>query len=197
LSRLVACNDKGLDLVKPEQEAIRLQVATIGEVAATLDPAGGESARRRADFDAIVDRLDGDGEQIHEHRVNVMRSFRAGLFTGGNDLDHVPDNLDLEPWFRVPKGHERRIHGHGHAGIRIVQEGPTLLLALDAHATHPGPFLVEDLWPYHSAREPECQCHAIHRRKAMRKARSPTKRPKLLADLERRYLAVSSRLKSR
>ena len=194
MSRLVACIDKGLDLVKPEQEAIRLHVATIGEVAATLDPAGGESARRRADFDAIVARLDGDGDQIHEHIVNVMRSFRAGLFAGGDDLDHVPDNLDLERWFRLPKGHERRIHGHRHAGVRIVQEGPTLLLALDAHATHPGPFRVEDLWPYHAAREPECQCQAIHRRKVMRKARSPTKRPKLLADLERRYLAVSSRL---
>ena len=117
MSRLVACIDKGLDLVKPEQEAIRLHVATIGEVAATLDPAGGESARRRADFDAIVARLDGDGDQIHEHIVNVMRSFRAGLFAGGDDLDHVPDNLDLERWFRLPKGHERRIHGHRHAGF--------------------------------------------------------------------------------
>jgi hypothetical protein len=194
LTRLAACIDKGLDLVKPEQEAIRLHVATIGEVAATLDPSEGESARRRSDFDAIVDRPDGDGDPIHEHMVDLMRSFRAGLFTGGDDLDHVRDNLDLERWFRSPKGHERRIHGHRHAGVRIVQEGPTLMLALDAHATHPGPFHVEDLLPYHSASEPECQLQAIHRRKVMRKARSPTKRPKLLADLERRYLAVSSRL---
>ena len=42
------------------------------------------------------------------------------------------DNLDLERWFRVPKGHERRIHGRCHAGVRIVQEGATMLLALDA-----------------------------------------------------------------
>jgi hypothetical protein len=116
-------------LVKPEQEAIRLQVATIGEVAATLDPSGGKSARRRSDFDAIVDRLDCDGDPIHEHMVDLMRSFRAGLVTGGDDRDHIPDNLDRERWFRSPKGHERRIHGHRHAGVRIVPEGPTLLLA--------------------------------------------------------------------
>src|SRR5512132_4602005 len=105
-----------------------------------------------------------------------------------------PDNLELERWFRLPKGHERRIHGHRHAGVRIVQEGPTLVHALDAHLTHPEPFGVKDLLPYRSARPPECQRQAIHRRKIMRKARSQTKRPKLLAELERRYQVVSSRL---
>jgi hypothetical protein len=55
-------------------------------------------------------------------------------------------------------------------------------------------FSVVDLLPYQSAREPECQRQAIHRHKVMRKARSKTKRPKLLAELERRYLEVSSRL---
>ena len=72
-----------------------------------------------------------------------------------------------------------------NAGVRIVQEGPTLVHALDAHHTHPEPFGVDDLLPYRSARAPACQCQAIHRRKVMRKARSKTKRPKLLADLER------------
>ena len=104
------------------------------------------------------------------------------------------DNLDLERWFRLPKSHERRIHGHRHAGVRIVQEGPTLVLALDAHAAHPGPFTVDDLLPYRTAREPDCQRQAMDRRKIMRKARSKKKRPKLLAELERRYLAASSRL---
>jgi hypothetical protein len=194
LSRLAACIDKGLDLVKPRQEAIRRHVETIREVAATLDPAGGKSAARQSDFDTILDRLDGDGDPAHEHMVGLMRSFRAGLVAGGDDMDRVQDNLDLERWFRVPKGHERRIHGRRHAGVRIVQEGPTLVHALDAHLTHPEPFGVADLLPYRSACEPECQRQAIRRRKVMRKARSKTKRPKLLAELERRYLAASSRL---
>ena len=194
MSRLAACIDKGLDLVKPQQEAIRRQVETIREVAATLDPAAGRSAARQAAFDTILARLDGDSDPIHGQMAELMRNFRRGLFAGGDEMDEVQDNLDLERWFRLPKGHERRIHGHRHAGVRIVQEGATMLLALDAHVTHPGVFNVEELLPYQSAREPECQRQAISRRKIMRKARSKTKRPKLLAELERRYLAASSYL---
>jgi hypothetical protein len=191
---LAACIDKGLDLVKPQQETIRYHVETIQEVAATLDPAAKTSAQRQSDFDAILARLDGDSDPIHEQMAGLMQSFRTGLFAGDDAFDQVHDNLDLERWFRLPKGHERRIHGHRHAGVRIVQEGPTLVHALDAHHTHPEPFDVDDLLPYRSARAPACQCQAIHRRKVMRKARSKTKRPKLLAELERRYQAASSRL---
>jgi hypothetical protein len=189
---LAARIDKGLDLVKPQQEAIRGHVETIGKVAATLAPVAGRSHQRQSDFDAILEGLGGD--PIHERMAGVMRSFRPGLFAGGDVVDDVQDNLDLERWFRLPKGHERRIHGRRHAGVRIVQEGPTLVHALDAHHAHPGPFAVDDLLAYRSAREPECQRQAIGRRKIMRKARSKTKRPKLLADLERRYQAASSRL---
>ena len=181
-------------MVKPEREAIRLHVARIAEVAATLDPARGGSGSRQADFDAILARLEGDDDPIHKQMAGLMHNFRAGLFAGGDDLDQVQDDLDLERWFRLPKGHERRIHGHRHAGVRIVREGATMMLALDAHAAHPEPFTVHDMLPYRSAREPECQRQAIHRHTVMRRARSKTKRPQLLAELERRYLKVSSRL---
>jgi hypothetical protein len=191
---LAACIDKGLDLVKPQQETIRCHVETIQEVAATLDPAAKTSAQRQSDFDAILARIDGDSDPIYRQMAVLMQSFRAGLFAGDDAFDQIRDNLDLERWFRLPKGHERRIHGHRHAGVRIVQEGPTLVHALDAHHTHPEPFGVDDLLPYRSARAPACQRQAIHRRKVMRKARSKTKRPTLLADLERRYQAASSHL---
>jgi hypothetical protein len=159
-------------------------------VAVTLDPATGRSDTRRSDFDTILDRLGGDGDPVHEHMARLMASFRAGLFAGGDDLTSVQDNLELERWFRVAKGHERRIHGHRHVGARVVQEGATLVPALDAHREHPEPFGVDDLLPYRSAREPECQRQAIHRRGVMRKARSRIRRPKLLEELERRYLAA-------
>ena len=119
--------------------------------------------------------------------VQVMTGFLAGLFVGEGQFDSIRDNLDLERWFRLPKSHERRIHGHRHAGVRIVQEGPTLVHALDAHAAHPGQFTVDELLPYRGAREPPCQAQALNRRKVMRKARSKKGRPLLLADLERRY----------
>jgi hypothetical protein len=186
--------DKGVDLVKSEQEVIRRHVETIAEVAATLDPGTSPCARREAAFQRILARIEGDGDAVHEHMAKLMTGFRIGLFVGGDTMAQVQDNLELERWFRLPKSHERRIHGRRHAGVRIVQEGPTLVHALDAHHTHPEPFSVDDLLPYRSARTPACQRQAIHRRKVMRKARSKTKRPKLLADLERRYQAASSRL---
>lgn len=52
---------------------------------------------------------------------------------GGDEVDLPRDNLDLERWLRPPKGHEQRIHRRYHAGVWIVQEGPALVLALDAH----------------------------------------------------------------
>jgi hypothetical protein len=126
-------------------------------------------------------------DSIHQAMATVMISFVAGLFVGEGKFKEIRDNLDLERWFRLPKSHERRIHGHRHAGVRIVQEGPTLVHALDAHLTHPEPFTAEELLAYRNAREPLSQKQAIARRKIMRKARSKKKRPILLADLERRY----------
>src|SRR5947199_10653122 len=103
--------------------------------------------------------------------AEVMLSFLAGLFAGGAGFAGIRDDLDLERWFRLPKSHERRIHGHRHAGIRLVLEGPTLVHALDAHAAHPGLFTVDDLLPYRAAREPPCQTDARNRRTIMRTAR--------------------------
>jgi hypothetical protein len=116
-----------------------------------------------------------------------MSSFEPGLFAGGDDSDLPVDNLDLERAFRLPKGHERRIHGHAHAGVRIVQRGPSLMLVLDAHRRHPEPFQADDLEPWRTAEVPVSQLECQRRRGIMRRARSPKKRPLLLAELERRY----------
>src|ERR687886_440041 len=54
----------------------------------------------------------------------VMLSFLDGLFVGEEEYEAIRDNLDLERWFRLPKSHERRIHGHAHAGLRLGLDGP-------------------------------------------------------------------------
>ena len=116
-----------------------------------------------------------------------MAAFMVGLFAGG-DVDGLPeDNLDLERWFRLPKGHERRIHGHHHAGVRLVQEGATLMPVLDAHRERAGPFTADELVRYRDAQPPVHERQALQRRKVMRQARSQKQRPHLLAELEQRY----------
>jgi hypothetical protein len=176
-----------LEHVQAEQEPIREYVKDIAKVAATLEPGGESCEDRKEKFKELSDRFERNEDPIRQHMATLMISFLGGLFVGAGKFEEIKDNLDLERWFRLPKSHERRIHGHRHAGVRIVQDGPTLVLALDAHVAHPGPFTAEELLPYRTAREPPCQREALNRRKIMRKARSKKKRPILLAELERRY----------
>jgi hypothetical protein len=187
LSRLAECIKSGLDEVAEQQATIREYVAVIAEVASTLDPQTGDCMDREERFENLIDEFEETDDPIRHQMATVMLSFVVGLFVGDGVYEAIKDNLDLERWFRLPKSHERRIHGRRHAGIRIVLEGPTLVHALDAHAGHPEPFTVEDLLPYCTAQEPPSQSQALNRRKIMRKARSKKTRSTLLADLERRY----------
>ncbi|SIO27544.1 hypothetical protein SAMN05444166_5039 [Singulisphaera sp. GP187] len=169
---------------------IREYVEVINEVAATLEPGTEDVTDREEKFEALIDRFEATEDPIRHGMATVMLSFLAGLFVGEAEYEAIRDNLDLERWFRLLKGHERRIHGHRHAGIRLVLEGPTLVHALDAHAAHPDPFSSDDLLPYRDAREPRCQTEAWNRRTIMRKARSQKQRPLLLAELERYYQEI-------
>jgi hypothetical protein len=175
LQRLAGCIDRGLAEAKNRQKQVRQQVKEIRVVAATLDVQTGSLKKRRARYEQLRRCYQGEGGEFYGHLARMLRDWSQGLFVGikgrkGKDLPR--DNLDLERWFRAPKGHERRIHGHSHAGVRIVHEGATLLLVLNAHEEHPQPFTAEDLLPYREAREPLDQLQAIHRGKVMRKARS-------------------------
>src|SRR5207244_321618 len=130
-------------------------------------------------------------DPMHRHVATMLRSFEPGLFVGGESADVTADNLDLERWFKRPKDHERRLHGRRHAGVRIVQQGPTLLLALDAQVEQDGALLVDDLEPEGPARVPARRQQAVERGNIMRKARSRKKRAAFLADLKKRYLSLS------
>ena len=132
-------------------------------------------------------RLHNSRDPVRMQRAAVMMSFMAGLFAGPEVAQEMVDNLELERWFRLAKGHERRIHGRKHAGVRLVQEGATLMPTLDAHKERKGPYEVGDLLGFEKAKPPKEEQEAMHRRKVMRKARSKKHRPALLADLERRY----------
>lgn len=187
LGRLAKCIQSGLEHVEKQQETIREYVALVGTVASTLDPQTGDSMDRQERFEELIDQFEKTDDPIRHQMGVVMASFLTGLFVGDGEYEGIRDNLELERWFRLPKGHERHIHGRRHAGVRIVVEGPTLVLALDAHAAHPEPFTVEDLLPYREAQEPPSQTQAMKRRTIMRRARSKKTRSTLLAELEQRY----------
>ena len=173
------------------QEVIRAHADDVWAIQATLGSDGGTCAERQAQLQVLQEQFRASDDPIRHHMGQVMASFAPGLFVGGEEADLPTDNLDLERWFRQPKGHERRLHGHRHAGVRLVQEGSTLLMALDAPIAHPELFTAADLWPYRQSPAPACQRQAMHRRAMMRRARSKKKRPLLLAELERRYFEDS------
>ena len=186
---MAGCIDRGLNQVKDDLRTIQGHVETVKSIQNTLEPTLGPCVLREQQFGTLGDQLRSSDDPVQQHMGKVIASFHRGLFVGGDDADQPRDNLDLERWFRQPKAHERRIHGHKHAGVRIVQEGPTLVHALDVHLNHPGLLTSSELLPYLHAQPPASQHQAIVRRKIMRRARSKKKRPLLLAELEARYAA--------
>jgi len=175
-------------VVAEEQETIRGNVKEVAKIAATLDEKSGSRADRRKRFGRLQKRLASSGDATRVQMAVVMAAFAVGLFAGGGKLPGLPmDNLDLERWFRLPKGHERRINGRRHAGVRLVQEGATLMPVLDAHREGVV-FSAQQLLDHRNAKPPADEQEALSRRKVMRKARSKKRRPVLLAMLEKRYL---------
>lgn len=166
---------------------IRGHVEVVRSIAATLDPTQGDCESRRARFSELHGTCQASPDLVRQQMAKVLLSFEQGLFAGGDVADLPQDNLDLERWFRNPKGHERRIHGHRHAGVRIVLEGPSMIHALDLHQRHPEPLTATDLLPFRDATPHVSQLLSLQRRSLMRRARSTKKRPRLLAELESRY----------
>ena len=189
MKRLAGCIDRGLNVARDALKQVSQYVKDLQSVDDTLRPSDEATRKEReAQFVSLQEEWQSSADPVYQHFAKMMSSFEPGVFVGGEAADFPADNLDLERWFKGPKGHERRIHGHRHAGVRIVRQGPTLMLALDAHVHHEEPFTVDDLTPYRLAGVPQSQQEAVERGKIMRKARSRKKRPELLADLEKRYL---------
>jgi len=180
-----------LQEVAEKQKQIKEHVKEVKRIEATLDPSKGSCQQRKKRFDRLRRRLSRSGDAAKIKMAVVMVAWSAGLFVGPEVDQEIRDNLDLERWFRLPKGHERRIHGRKHAGVRLVQEGATLMPVLDAHKDREGPYQVEELLGFKDAKPPQQEQEAMHRRKIMRRARSKKHRASLLADLESRYLASS------
>lgn len=174
LDRLKGFIDRGVADQQDAFSRVRSYTAEVREVMDIMNVEDGSSLVEReplftakiAEFQSIAN------DCIYAAMAKVMTSFQVGLFAGAELMEYPRDNLDLERWFRAPKAHERRIHGHHHAGIRIVREGPTLIPTLDAHAQHQGVFTHEDLSQFATATAPPSQVASQQRHGVMRKGRS-------------------------
>lgn len=187
--RLAHCIDRGLAEVEDTLKVIPVRVETLRAVERTLNPKMGNSAGRQAAFQKLLNNLQAEAERDPTalKMAAMMERWKPGLFAGGDALDFLRDNLELERWFKLPKSHERKIHGRQHVGTRVVHEGPSLTLALDAHHSHRQPFKQEELAPYLGALPTSEELESIERRKIMRRAASRKTLGKLLGDLEEIY----------
>ncbi len=174
LDRLKGFIDRGVAEQQETFSRVRGYTDQVREVVEILSVEEGGSlsgreplfAARRAEFESFAD------DKIYQSMAKMMASFEAGLFAGIELTAYPYDNLDIERWFRGPKSHERRIHGHKHAGIRIVREGATLIPALDAHAQHSDVFSEQELTRFVGATAPASQLASQERHKIMKKSRS-------------------------
>ena len=174
--RLNACIEKGVADQRETFERVRFYTTHVCRVIELLSPDAGDVADREQQFEELQQTFQNhSNDVVFVQMSKLMKSFQSGLFLGEEIADLPRDNLALERWFRHPKSHERKIHGHQHAGKRIVQEGPTLLPTLDAHLSHSGIFTPDALMPYANASVPACQAASRARHKIMAKARSQKK----------------------
>lgn len=198
MSQLRACIEKGLTVTSEARQSIAHEVLFVRAVGATVDAKTGPVVERRAAFEVLQRESAAAPDEGRRRMGELMARWAPGLFDGdeefekavesGASLAELPeDNYALERFFRLPKHHERHIHGRAHVGISLVRSGATRTLALDAHRHHPTPFTHVELAPYREARMPAAQRAALERGRVMRRGRSPAQRPQLLADLEARY----------
>ena len=177
LNRLNNCIKQGLLIYQQDKAEIVKYTEIVAKVMNTLNPGTGKASQRVEQFIKIQTQLRSCSvkKQIAKHMSLIMKSFGCGLFVGSDDSEIPDDNLDLERWFKKPKGHERRIHGRKHTGTRLVCEGPTLLPALDAHLSRKKPFSYSELLLYVGAEIPESQRKSMERNRIMKKASSKKK----------------------
>jgi hypothetical protein len=172
LRRLQSYIQQGLTIYQQEKPRIAAYLNEITQVWDLVHPAQGSRHQHRAAFQRLAERFKLTEDPITSHMGQVMQHFEEGLFSGSEALDLPEDNLDLERWIKSPKGHERRVHGRQHVGLRVIAEGPTLLPALDAHLGRITPFTIQELRPYATAEAPASQKKAVARHRIMTRASS-------------------------
>ena len=112
MKRLVGCIDRGLAVARDALEHVGLYARDLQAIDGLLRPSDTASGEEReARFISLQQAWQASTDAVEQHFAKMMSSFEPGLFVGGEVADFPADNVDLERWFKGPKGHERRIHG--------------------------------------------------------------------------------------
>ncbi|MCP4289844.1 MAG: transposase [Gammaproteobacteria bacterium] len=191
LKRLRGYIQRGLAEYEKDLGRIGTALGQVLVVWALIHPESGQHHAYHTSFQQLAKQSRQAKDSITQHIGQLMVSFEAGLFCGGEALDLPEDNLELERWIKGPKGHERHITGRQHVGLRMVAEAPTLLPAFDAHLSRRTPFTIDELLPYVNADIPASQQEAMTRHRMMRKARSKKNEASLWSSLKRTIKCLS------
>jgi len=108
LEKLQDCIEQGMAEYEKDKKKIEGLLEAVVQTEKLLSPDAGTSEARQKRFHALGLRLKKKSSKYKE-MGKLMLSFEKGLFSGGDSLDLPIDNLDLERWFKTPKGHQRRI----------------------------------------------------------------------------------------
>lgn len=111
MKRLHSYIKRGLSIYYSEQKEVEKYTNEIKIVANTLNSETGKLKNRLAKFRRLKSRFKNADDLIKNQMSEIMHSFRALLFVGDDNLSIPKAYLDLERWFKKPKGHERKIHG--------------------------------------------------------------------------------------
>ena len=188
MQRLAGGIDRGREVSRDVLAPVGLDAQALQAVADPLSPsATATGGARAARCIAWPQAWPSSPAPVHPHCATMRSRCEPGWFRGGEGAELPADHVAWERWCKGPQGHARRRQGHRPAGVRIVPQGPTRMLALEAPGHHEGRCTVDALAPYGQAGVPESQPPAVERGTIMRQARSRKTRSVLLADLEKRY----------
>src|SRR5438552_15547511 len=131
--------DRGLAVAREAFKHVGQYIQDLRAVDRTLRPSDeAPEEERKAQFVVLWQEWESSADPAQPQLATVMSRLAPGLCVGGEAADFPEDHVDVERWCKRPKGHERRMHGERHVGVRLVRQGAAPTVALDGHVRPDG-----------------------------------------------------------
>ena len=107
MKRLAGCIDRGMEGAREALTQVGHYVQDLRAVDGLLKPSDEATGEEReTQFVSLWQEWEASVDPIHQQFAKVISRFAPGLFVGGEVADWLADHVDLERWFKRPKGHE-------------------------------------------------------------------------------------------